>query len=122
VTAAETVFLLALLYNIGKAGAHATRGIGQVQEESMSWARTPLIEGLPISELYHGLSGVQWLLVLYACSDAWGTSIAWWAPSLACWGTIWPLSKLLKGLTLRQAIFETFYMQFIMFVWRRTHR
>ena len=82
------------------------------------------IEGLPLSDWYHAFSGVQWLLVLCVCDhkyrhDSW-TAALWWVASLVLWGTIWPLSKLLKGLTLRQAVQEAWYMQIVNLVGTRT--
>lgn len=109
---AATLFVLALLYNVGKSGAHATR--------YQSWARKPLIEGLPLSDLYHAFSGIQWLLVLAACLHTWGLDLTWWVPAVLAWGTVWPLSKTLKGLTLRQAMHEAWYVQISKSLWRRT--
>jgi hypothetical protein len=102
------VFVLALLYNIGKAGAHATR--------YRPWARQPLVRGLPISDVYHAFSGVQWFFVLPVCYWAWGNDGAWWALSLVAWGTVWPLSKLLKGLGWREALRECWYLQLLNYV------
>jgi len=98
-------FLILALHEVGKSLSHSLR-----HEE---WARQPLIAGLPISDVYHACSGVQWLAVLYAGLCAWGLSWEWWAACAAVWGTIWPLSKIPKGLTLKEAINETWYMQLI---------
>ena len=104
-------FILGTLYNVGKAGAHATRGIGHQADPQMSWARTPLIEGLPISDLYHAFSGTQWLFVGYYVSAAYGCDWMWYALSAVVWGTVWPLSKRLKGLSFREGIMESWYVQ-----------
>ena len=118
-TDAQWVFVLAFLYNVGKAGAHATRGIGMSTSESMSWARTPLVDGLPISDLYHAFSGIQWLLVVAVCIRAWGHDPIWWVPAIAAWGTVWPLSKRLKGLSMRDAMLEAWYIQIVVCIKRK---
>lgn len=118
-TDAQWVFVLATLYNVGKAGAHATRGIGMPTSETMSWARTPMIDGLPLSDLYHAFSGVQWLLVLAVCNRVWGHDWMWWVPAAIVWGTIWPASKLLKGLSIRRAIMEAWYVQIVVCLKRK---
>jgi hypothetical protein len=113
------VFLLATLYNVGKSGAHATR---VVTSRSRVHGRTPLIEGLPISDLYHGFSGASWPIVLYVCVDKWGVLSWWWIAAAVTWGLIWPASKWLKGLTLRETLREPWYVQIVVAVWSRIPR
>jgi hypothetical protein len=105
---AVTVFVLATLYNVGKAGAHATR---IYTSRSRVKGRCPLIEGLPISDLYHGFSGLSWFIVLYACIEAWGCWSWWWVVAMVTWGLVWPLSKWMKGLTLAETLREPWYVQ-----------
>ncbi len=100
------VFLAATLYNVGKAGAHATR----YPPPARAWVRKPLIPGLPISDLYHMFSGLEWAAVLPYCWVAWGAG-GWWILGLLTWGTVWPASKLLKGLGWREALSEAWYVQ-----------
>jgi hypothetical protein len=102
------VLALVLLHNVGKAGTHALR--------YAAWARQPLIEGLPISDLYHGLSGSMWLLVAYVCVVGFGSDWLYWTAAVVGCGIIWPVSKLFKPvggrtLTIREALLETWYMQ-----------
>jgi len=97
------------LHETGKAFTHSLRDAG--------WAREPLYRGLPISDFYHACSGVQRLAVLFAGWCAWGLSWGWWLAAVLIWGTIWPLSKIPKGLTLREAMRETWYWQ--LFTWLR---
>ena len=112
--------VLVLLHEAGKAGTHALR--------DRQWARQPLVPDLPISDVYHLCSGVQWLCVGWICLCAWGVP---WGPCWSYWlaavvgsGIIWPASKALKypGLTfrgwLRKAFLETWYMQLILWPWR----
>ena len=106
------VFLLAAIFHIGKSCSHATR--------SKEWARVEHIEGLPISDWYHMFSGLSLLAVTWACARTWGDDVPLWICALLLWGTLWPLSKLLKGLTLREAIKEAWYTQLVALFRSRT--
>jgi len=121
-TDVQWVFLLALLYNVGKSGAHATR----IPARGREWVRKPLF-GVALFDLYHAFSGIQWLLVLAVCWRAYGPPLLapwpWtvsmpWVASLLAWGLVWPLSKALKGLTVRQALLEAWYVQLFTSAWR----
>lgn len=104
------VLLILALHETGKALTHSLRDVG--------WAREPLYRDLAISDVYHACSGVQWLAVLFAGWCAWGLSWGWWLACVLIWGTVWPLSKIPKGLTLRQAMRETWYVQ--LWTWVRS--
>jgi len=115
-TDVQWVFCLALLYNVGKSGAHATR----YPPANRAWVRHPLF-GCALLDLYHAFSGIQWLLVLAVCWRAYGSPLVapWpWVASLLAWGLIWPASKWFKGLTLRQALIEAWYVQILTLLWR----
>ena len=105
------VLLMATLYNVGKAGAHATR--------DRKWARRPLISGLPISDAYHAFSGLEWAAVVPYCWVAWAAS--WmWALAAVIWGAVWPLSKRLKYPTMSwpDIMREAWYVQAATLIWR----
>jgi len=118
-TDAAWVFTLALLYNVGKAGAHATR---ITTTRSRVDGRAPLIQGFALSDLYHGFSGIQWPLVLWVCWAHFGTDLRWWVACAVAWGLIWPASKWLKGLGLREALAEAWYVQIAVIVVSRVRR
>ena len=99
------VFLIVVLHELGKAGTHAVR--------DRPWARRPLVADLALSDLYHVLSGLQWLAVLTLCASSYGTRWAWWLATIAAWAVLWPASKLLKydHVTWRTVWAEAWYAQ-----------
>jgi len=101
----ELVLAIVVLHEVGKAGTHALR--------EAPWARKPLIPGLALSDVYHVCSGAQWPVVLFACWAAWGLDWRWWAAAVGLWGLIWPLSKLGKGLSLKEGLRETWWWQIL---------
>ena len=98
-----------LLHEAGKAGTHALR--------DQAWARRPLVEGLPITDAYHALSGAQWPAMALLAWCGFGLAWGWWLAAVAAFGLLWPISKLGKGLTLREGLAECWYIQ--IFQWFR---
>jgi len=111
----DIALILVCLNQLGKAGTHATR----IPARGFEWVREPLIKGLAITDLYHVFSALEWPFLLFACWSYWGLSIEYWAAAIIIWGTIWPLSKILKGLTVIEAFHETWYMQIITWIFVR---
>ena len=111
------VLLLVTLYGAGKALDHALR--------DRSWARVPLISGLPLSDLYHACSGSTWLLALWACDVGWGApweaGWRWWLAMLGLQAVIWPASKLLKydDPTWQDVLAECWWVQIAVTLYRR---
>ena len=112
------IALLALILTnqVGKSATHALKNADHTH-----WARRPIGPGLALTDFYHIMSGVEWLLILYVGWAHWGFDPWWWMALLVTTGIVWPLSKALKGLTWRQAILEAWYMQLILWPTRRWH-
>lgn len=105
------VLALIVLHEAGKALTHSAR--------DAKWARRPLLPGLAITDFYHACSGVQWLLVLWACWTGFGQDWRWWAAAAVAWALIWPASKAAKGLGTTAALGELWYVQIWRWLWRR---
>ena len=102
----EGIFLvLALLHLVGKGLTH--------QMQDREWARTPLIEGLPISDLYHACSGCMWPVIGWMAWQIWGADWRWWIVGLVLGGLLWPLTKWEKAQTIgwRAVLAEAWWLQ-----------
>ena len=118
-----------LAHDVGKAGTHALRAV-----TTSSRARRPLLPGLAISDGYHALSGLEWLVCFAFAWGRWGAPVvfaspwwtdfptfggkaAWWSSWLLASSAVWVVSKRFKGRTWREAVAESWPAQLL--AWRR---
>lgn len=115
-TDAATFLALALLHLVAKGLTH--------QLKDRDWARTPLIEGLPISDWYHVCSGLMWPVFAWMAWRVWGPAWSWYALGLVLGGLLWPLTKWEKAPAIgwRGILAEAWYVQIPVAAYSRLRR